>query len=140
MTHAYCNGDAGSAETVEVLLTSDTENTGTTASVSSVTSGSNSGDGSMVVTANEFDTASETRALTAASLTSRAIAGPISGNQRDITLDSASSSTTYTIDNREITLTDATDRCAVNFLAWNINMVSIESQSSLLGSVEYFPH
>ena len=140
MTHGYCIGDAGSAETVEVLLTGDTENTGTTASVSSVTSGSNSGDGSMVVTANGFDTASETRALSAASLTSRTIAGSISGNQRDITLDSASSSTTYTIDNREITLTDATDRCAVNFLAWNINMVSIESQSSLLGSVEYFPH
>ena len=40
VTAADRNGDAGSAETVEVLLTSDTENTGTAASVSSVTPGS----------------------------------------------------------------------------------------------------
>ena len=39
VTDADRNGDAGSAETVEVLLTSDTENTGAAASVSSVSAG-----------------------------------------------------------------------------------------------------
>ena len=70
VTDADRNGDAGAAETVTVLLTSDTENTGTTASVSSVTAGSNSGDGAVVVTANGFDTTSEAWTLTAASQTS----------------------------------------------------------------------
>ena len=45
VTDADRNSDAGTAETVTVLVTSDTENTGTVASVSAVTSGSNSGDG-----------------------------------------------------------------------------------------------
>ena len=105
VTDADRNSDAGSAETVEVLLTSDTENTGTVASVSSVTPGSNSGDGTVVVTANGFDTTSETWTLTAASQTSFIVAGSVSGNQRGITLDSASSAATYTSDNGEITLT-----------------------------------
>ncbi len=63
VTDADRNSDAGTAETVTVLLTSDTENTGTVASVGAVTSGSNSGDGAVVVTANGFDTTSETLTL-----------------------------------------------------------------------------
>ena len=99
------NGDAGASETVTVLVTSDTENTGTVASVSAVTSGSNSGDGTVVVTANGFDTTSETWTLTAASQTSFIVSGSVAGNQRGITLDSASSAATYTSDTGEMTLT-----------------------------------
>ena len=105
VTDSDRNSDAGSVETVEVLLTSDTENTGTVASVGAVSSGSNSGDGTVVVTANGFDTTNETWTLTAASQTSFIVAGSVSGNQRGITLDSASSTATYTSDNGEITLT-----------------------------------
>ncbi|MDB3978320.1 right-handed parallel beta-helix repeat-containing protein [Pseudomonadales bacterium] len=105
VTDADRNSNAGTAETVTVLVTSDTENTGTVASVSAVTSGSNSGDGTVVVTANGFDTTSETWTLTAASQTSFIVSGSVAGNQRGITLDSASSSATYTSDNGEITLT-----------------------------------
>ena len=86
-------------------MTSDTENTGTAASVGAVTSGSNSGDGTVVVTANGFDTTSETWTLTAASQTSFIVSGSVAGNQRGITLDSASSAATYTSDTGEITLT-----------------------------------
>ncbi len=105
VTDADRNSNAGTAETVTVLVTSDTENTGTVASVSAVTSGSNSGDGTVVVTANGFDTTSETWTLTAASQTSFIVSGSVAGNQRGITLDSASSTATYTSDTGEMTLT-----------------------------------
>ena len=49
VTDADRNSDAGTAETVTVLVTSDTENTGAAASVGTVTAGSNSGDGTVVV-------------------------------------------------------------------------------------------
>ena len=105
VTDADRNSDAGVAETVTVLVTSNTENTGAAASVGTVTAGSNSGDGTVVVVANGFDTTSETWTLTAASQTSFIVSGSVAGNQRGITLDSASSAATYTSDNGEITLT-----------------------------------
>ena len=105
VTDADRNSDAGTAETVTVLVTSNTENTGAAASVGTVTAGSNSGDGTVVVSANGFDTTSETWTLTAASQTSFIVSGSVAGNQRGITLDSASSAATYTSDNGEITLT-----------------------------------
>ena len=58
-----------------------------------------------MVTANGFDTTSETWTLTAASQTSFIVSGSVAGNQRGITLDSASSAATYTSDTGEMTLT-----------------------------------
>ena len=102
------NVDAAVADTLTVLLTSDTENTGTLASVSAVTSGSNTGDGTLTVAANGFDTTSETWTLTVISAdgttTTFQVEGSVAGDQRSLTMQD-NAATEYSTDGGEVTLT-----------------------------------
>ncbi|MFT6437758.1 MAG: hypothetical protein ACJAVI_005839, partial [Candidatus Azotimanducaceae bacterium] len=85
------NEDALNVDELTILLTSDTENTGTLASVSAVTAGSNTGDGTVTELATGFDTTSETWTLTVTSAddmvmtTTFQVEGSVSGIQRPLT-------------------------------------------------------
>ena len=93
------NADASSADTIDVLVTSDTEDTGTAASASDPVAGSgNSGDGTLTVSGLGVDTKTETWTLTAISQESFLVAGSVSGSQ-DSTLNVGES---YTTDGGEV--------------------------------------
>ena len=94
------NADASSADTIDVLVTSDTEDTGTAASASDPVAGSgNSGDGTLTVSGLGVDTKTETWTLTAISQESFLVSGSVSGSQ-DSTLNVGES---YTTDGGEVT-------------------------------------
>ena len=94
------NADASSADTIDVLVTSDTEDTGTAASASDPVAGSgNSGDGTLTVSGLGVGTKTETWTLTAISQESFLVAGSVSGSQ-DSTLNVGES---YTTDGGEVT-------------------------------------
>ena len=93
------NADASSADTIDVLVTSDTEDTGTAASASDPVAGSgNSGDGTLTVSGLGVDTKTETWTLTAISQESFLVSGSVSGSQ-DSTLNVGES---YTTDGGEV--------------------------------------
>ena len=94
------NADASAADTIDVLVTSDTEDTGTAAAASDPVAGSgNSGDGTVTVSGLGVDTKTETWTLTAISQSSFLVAGSVSGSQ-DSTLNVGES---YTTDGGEVT-------------------------------------
>ena len=93
------NADASAADTIDVLVTSDTEDTGTAASASDPVPGTgNSGDGTLTVSDLGVDTKTETWTLTAISQESFLVAGSVSGSQ-DSTLNVGES---YTTDGGEV--------------------------------------
>ncbi|HIB85280.1 MAG TPA: hypothetical protein EYO59_11995, partial [Chromatiaceae bacterium] len=95
------NADAGLVETLDVRVTSETEDTGTPFSASApVAGGSNNGDGTLTILSTSYDTKTETWTLTAVSSTSFLVAGSVSGNQsRQYTVGTDS----YATDNDEVT-------------------------------------
>ena len=93
------NADASAADTIDVLVTSDTEDTGTAALASDPVAGSgNSGDGTLTVSGLGVDTQTETWTLTAISQSSFLVAGSVSGSQ-DSTLNVGEA---YTTDGGEV--------------------------------------
>ena len=93
------NVDASVADTIDVLVTSDTENTGTPASASAAVAGvGNDGDGTVTVSGLGLNTVTETWTLTAISSDSFLVAGSVSGSQ-DSTLNVGES---YTTDGGEV--------------------------------------
>ena len=79
------NSDAAVAESISVLLTSTTEDTGTPASVTDPVAGSsNVGDGTVVVSTRGIETTSEDWELTAVSQTSFLVTGSVSGTQQTL--------------------------------------------------------
>ena len=76
------NVDASVADTIDVLVTSDTENTGTPASASAAVAGvGNGGDGTVTVSGLGLNTVTETWTLTAISANSFLVSGSVSGSQ-----------------------------------------------------------
>ena len=76
------NVDASVADTIDVLVTSDTENTGTPASASTAVAGvGNDGDGTVTVSGLGLNTVTETWTLTAISSDSFLVSGSVSGSQ-----------------------------------------------------------
>ena len=93
------NADSSTVDTIDVLVTSDTEDTGTAASASDPVAGSgNSGDGTLTVSGLGVDTKTETWTLTAISQSSFLVAGSVSGSQ-DSTLNVGEA---YTTDGGEV--------------------------------------
>ena len=94
-----------------VLLTSTTEDTGTPASASEPVAGDNTGDGTLSVVANGFETKTEDWTVTATYADEMTatfqVEGSVSGTQRDLTLDMMMGETSveYTTDGGEVALT-----------------------------------
>ena len=105
------NGDPSTADSITVLLTSTTEDTGTPASASEPVAGDNVGDGTLLVVANGFETKTEDWTVTATyadeMYATFQVTGSVSGAQRDLTLDMMMGDTSveYTTDGGEVTLT-----------------------------------
>ena len=105
------NGDPSTADSITVLLTSTTEDTGTPASASEPVAGDNTGDGTLSVVANGFETKTEDWTVTATyadeMYATFQVEGSVSGAQRDLTLDMMMGETSveYTTDGGEVTLT-----------------------------------
>ena len=105
------NGDPSTADSITVLLTSTTEDTGTPASASEPVAGDNTGDGTLSVVANGFETKTEDWTVTATyadeMYATFQVEGSVSGTQRDLTLDMMMGETSveYTTDGGEVTLT-----------------------------------
>ena len=99
------NGDAGAVDEVKVLITTETENTGTKASAGAVTAGSgNQGDGTLTVSKTGYDTKTEDWTLTCVSVQgnpSFKVVGSVSGEQQS---QYGIGSSSYTSDNAEVTL------------------------------------
>ena len=92
------NVDASVADTIDVLVTSDTENTGTPASASAAVAGvGNDGDGTVTVSGLGLNTVTETWTLTAISSDSFLVSGSVSGSQGS----TLSVGTLYTTDGGE---------------------------------------
>ena len=105
------NGDSSTADSITVLLTSTTEDTGTPASASEPVAGDNTGDGTLSVVANGFETKTEDWTVTATYADEMTatfqVEGSVSGTQRDLTLDMMMGETSveYTTDGGEVALT-----------------------------------
>jgi PKD repeat protein len=106
---ADVNTNAGAAETLTVLVTTDTENTGTPFSATTPVAGSgNVGDGTMSKVSTGFSTVTEDwtviviEAIGTVSDVSFQVEGSVSGIQSKYTL---SSNNSYTSDNGEVTFT-----------------------------------
>ena len=99
------NGDAGAVEEAKVLITTETENTGTKASAGAVTAGSgNQGDGTLTVSKTGYDTKTEDWTLTCVSVDgnpSFKVVGSVSGEQQS---QYGIGSSSYTSDNAEVSL------------------------------------
>ncbi|MDP6209009.1 MAG: hypothetical protein QGG01_11910, partial [Roseibacillus sp.] len=99
------NGDAGVVDEVKVLITTETENTGTKASAGAVTAGSgNQGDGTLTVSKTGYDTKTEDWTLTCVKVEGNPkfkVVGSVSGEQQS---QYGIGSSSYTSDNAEVSL------------------------------------
>ena len=97
------NGDSGAVDEVKVLITTETENSGTKASAGAVTAGSgNQGDGTLTVTKTGYDTKTEDWTLTCVNVEGNPkfkVVGSVSGEQAS-QYDISNSS--YTSDKGEV--------------------------------------
>ena len=108
LTDSDGNGDSGAVETIDVKVTSDTEDTGDPFTASAVVAHSgNTGDGTLEVLMTSYDTKTEDWALMLVNADSKTfkVTGSVSGVQsKQLSMGSGSTEATYTSDGGEVKL------------------------------------